>query len=115
MTSAPDERLRNVALQCLGSDAPPLAREALEAGMTELEPNVLSWTGSLGPVTAHRVTLVVAPELGERLDAAPSAIDALTAAVAAAIARTPGDALAELCVVGREGKPPPATPYRGRG
>lgn len=109
-----DDALRRLALERLGPLAPALAAEALELGTMEVEPNVLSWQGSLGPVTGHRVVLSLDPELCVRVERAPSAVDALTAAVASAVAKVPGNALAELALEARTGRPSSATPYRGR-
>jgi hypothetical protein len=109
-----DERLRFIALQSLAADTPPLAREALESGVVELEPAVLTWTGSLGAVTAHRVVLRVNPELRDRVGAAPAAVDALVEATAKAITSTSGDTLAELIIVGDPVSSSNTTAYRGR-
>lgn len=107
-----DERLRLTALRALDPEAPPLAREALEVGATAVEPNVLRWTGSAGAQSAHRVVLATEPELCARLQVTPSAVDALTSAIAAAITSTSGDMLAELKIVVLA-EPTPTTPYRG--
>jgi hypothetical protein len=111
---APDEGLRREALARLGPSEPELAREALEAGTLAVEPDVIAWEGSLGPVRAHRVTLLVAVELSAALEEHPSSVDALTRAIAAAVAATPGVALAALEIGASDGPPPRATPYRGR-
>jgi hypothetical protein len=57
---------------------------------------VARWEGSEGTVEAHRVTLSVDAGTLGLLRAAPALIDALCAALAAAIARRPGEALLEL-------------------
>jgi len=105
------ERLRALALERLGPYAPALAREALEAGEVEVVEDVLGWQGSLGQVRAHRVVVATEPGLAARVASSPFAIDALTAAFAAAIVGT-GASLAELVVTPR---PIRATkgPYRG--
>lgn len=114
MRPGADEGLRLTALRTLGEDAPPLAREALEEGATEVEPNVLRWTGSEGVQSAHRVVLATDAEVCTRLRAMPSAVDALTSAIAAAITALSGDMLAELKIVAL-GEPAARTaPYRGR-
>jgi hypothetical protein len=49
-----------------------------------------------------------------RVKAAPAAEDALTAAVASAVAQVSGHALAELKVLARAGIASKSTAYRGR-
>jgi hypothetical protein len=107
-----DDGLRRIALEVLGPVGQPLAREALEVGALEVHPHVLTWQGSLGVVSGHLVVLWLDPDLCESVRAVPSATDALTAAVAAAVARVSGNALAELKILPR-GTPPPSSPYRG--
>jgi hypothetical protein len=106
-----DEALRRLALDRLGAYGHALAREALESGAVEVEPGVLAWVGTSGTVHGHRVTVRVEPGLAARVNAAPSALDALTASVAAAMATRGGHALAELAVA--PGAARRATPYRG--
>jgi hypothetical protein len=108
-----DDPLRLAALERIGPLAPPVARDALERGVLEVEPDVLAWEGSLGAIHGHRVLLGVDAELFRQISAAPAVVDALTAALAAAIAERGGSSLAELKIQRREG-PVPATPYRGR-
>jgi hypothetical protein len=108
-----DEGLRLLALEQLGDHAPALARSALEAGVVELDLDVLSWEGSSGVVHAHRVLLELEPELAARVRDSPSVMDALTAAFAAAVSRAQGNALAAIEVV-PTGTRPRASPYRGR-
>jgi hypothetical protein len=107
-----DEGLRRLALERLGALAPALAREAVEHGIVEVEPDVLAWEGSRGTVRAHRVVLRVPPELCARVNDAPSVVDALTAALAAAVSAVAGNALAELRVLPGEVRPR-TTAYRG--
>ena len=115
MRRGEDEGLRLLALGQLGSLSSPLAREALECGVVEVEPDVLAWTGSRGMVHGHLVVLWLDPELAGRVNEAPSAVDALTAAVASAVARVSGNALAELKILGRaNGSRARTTAYRGR-
>lgn len=109
-----DDGLRLVALETLGPLAPELAREALEGGTIEVEPDVLEWQGSLGVVHGHLVTLWVDPELCGRVHETPSVVDALTAALASAVARGANNALAELKIRPRAQPRPRTTPYRGR-
>ncbi|HVH41619.1 MAG TPA: hypothetical protein VM925_04730 [Labilithrix sp.] len=114
MRRGEDEGLRLLAIQSLGAHGSPLAREALESGVMEVEPGVLAWTGSTGAVAGHLVVLWLDPELCGRVNEAPSAVDALTAAVAAAVARVSGNALAELKIAARAMTASGSTPYRGR-
>lgn len=108
-----DEGLRRLALERLGALAPALAREALEHGVVEVEPDVLAWEGSHGTVRAHRVVLRVPPELCARVNAGPAVVDALTAAVAAAVSAVAGNTLADLRVLPGDVSPR-TTAYRGR-
>lgn len=103
------ELLRRRALEALGALGHPLALAALEEGALAIEPDVLQWEGSHGPVRGHRVILQV-PDA--RAAESPAARDALVAAVAAAVALEPGNALADLQI--EPGAPPRArgSPYR---
>jgi hypothetical protein len=114
MRRGEDEGLRLLAIERLGPHGSPLAREALESGVTEVERDVLSWSGSMGLVHGHLVVLWLEPELCARVNETPSAVDALTAALASVVARVSGNALAELKILGRTTARPHSTPYRGR-
>lgn len=109
-----DASLRHRGLAELGGLAPPLALEALGSAVLEIEPDVLAWEGTLGTRRAHRVLLVVEPDLADALRGAPSAVDALTRALAAALADG-GEALAALDIEARVGARAVAktSPYRG--
>jgi len=113
MQRGEDEGLRLLALDRLGALAPELARLALEAGVVEVEPNVLAWDGSLGTVHGHLVVLWLDRDLWTRVREVPSVADALTAALAGAVAQASGNALAELKILARD-IAPRSTPYRGR-
>lgn len=108
------DALRRRALEVLGPLGDVLAREALEHGTIELERGVARWEGSHGTVEAHRVVLLLSPDLHARVTASPAAGDALAAALAGAIAQEEPDAtLYDLRV--RPGAKPPAPgagPYR---
>jgi hypothetical protein len=106
------ERLRAIALERLGAHAPELAREALETARMHVIEGVLGWQGSFGDVRAHRVVLELDPALADRVRASPFAVDALTAAVAGAIAGNAREALAEL-VVASGTIDATSSPYRG--
>jgi len=73
------------AREALGAFAPPLASEALEHGTLTLG-DTMTWEGSSGTMHGRRVVLAVPAELHVQLLASPSSVDALTAAVANAIA-----------------------------
>lgn len=75
----------------------------------EVERDVAAWESSSGPVRGHRVLLRLEPDLRARVDAAPSVVDALTAAFAAAVAG-PGEAMSELTIT--EGPREARSPYR---
>ncbi len=108
MRRGEDEGLRLLALQALGAMAPSMARAALEGGATEVEPDVLAWHGSLGMVHGHLVVLWLDAETCALVNGSPSTVDALTAAVASAVARISGNALAELKILARTaGAPAP--------
>lgn len=109
-----DEALRLLAVERLGALAHPLAIEALESGSLTVEPDVLVWSGSLGTVHGHRVLLAVESSLCARVHESPAAVDALTAAIAAAVAQRSGNALANLDIVGRKAEARRSSPYRGR-
>jgi hypothetical protein len=110
-----DEALRLRAIEQLGVYAPELAREALEAGTIEVEDDVLVWEGSLGTVHGDRVVLWLTPELSARAAELPSVVDALTAAIATAVATHHADhALAQLEIRPREEPPRRRSAYRGQ-
>ena len=90
------EELRRAALVALGKHADRRAVDALGSAFITVTPGAAHWQSSAGPVHAHRVTLGLdARRLGQ-LRAAPATVDALCAAVAAAIAQRPGQTLLEL-------------------
>jgi len=113
---ADGEALRRQALEELGPLAPALAHDALTAAGITIDADVLAWEGSLGTVHAHRVFLALDEALLLGVRAAPAVVDALTAAVAAALSRTPRVALAELVFTLRAGNEASGgqTAYRGR-
>jgi glyoxylase-like metal-dependent hydrolase (beta-lactamase superfamily II) len=107
------ERLRLAALDALGPHGDELAREALEAGELSLEEAVSTWEASSGTVRGRRVALALPDALLARVRASFAAIDAMHAAVAAAIARdSERDALLDLRLCERASKP--GSPYRER-
>ena len=113
MTAGGDDALRQQALERLGPLASPLAREALEVGIARATRDVLAWEGSSGTVHGHRVVLEVPADVHRRLMAAPSGVDALVRAFAAAVAGD-GEVLAELVLEPGERAPGTSSPYRGR-
>ena len=115
MTAGDDAPLRLRALDVLGPAGDPLAREALEHGAVDLEPHALAWESSHGHVTGVRVVLRLSPELRARVAGAPAVGDALVAALAAAVAETPGRSLVDLVLGAPEGASaasPARRPYR---
>ena len=109
-----DEGLRLLAISKLSELSPPLAREALDLGVVEVESNVLAWNGSYGMVHGHLVVLWLDPDTAQHVNETPSVVDALTAALASAVAQVSGHALAELKVLAREMIARRSTAYRGR-
>ncbi len=109
-----DEGLRLLAIGKLSEFSPALAREALECGEVEVEPNVLAWNGTMGMVHGHLIVLWLDPDTCGRVNETPSVVDALTAAMASAVAQVSGQALAELKVLPREMIARRSTAYRGR-
>lgn len=109
-----DEGLRLLGITKLSELAPALAREALDSGVIEVEANVLAWNGSYGMVHGHLVVLWLDPDTARRVNETPSVVDALTAAMASAVALVSGHALAELKVLARETIARRSTAYRGR-
>ena len=114
MTRGEDDGLRVLALRALGPLALPLAREALELGRLEVEPDVRSWQGSHGQVHAHLVFLWLEAELCTRVQQTPSAVDALTAAVASAVASVANHTLFDLKILPLPSSNRRSTAYRGR-
>ena len=108
------QALRQRAIERLGALGPPLAYEALDSGELEVEHDVLAWTGTMGTVHGHRVVLWLTPGLCAEVNAASWVVDALTAAIASAVAEVPGNALAELEVGARTMSAARVSPYRGR-
>src|ERR1700744_2499214 len=109
-----DDGLRLIARERLSMHAPPLARDALESGILEVEPNIVGWTGSLGTIHGHLVVLWLDPDTCTRVKEAPATGDALVEAVAGAVAHVFGNALAELKILPRTTMTRASTPYRGR-
>jgi hypothetical protein len=109
-----DEALRRRALDELGPLGDALARTALEVGRLEMELGVATWEASHGTVRAHRGVLVLPNDLHARVTAAPGSVDAITRAVAAAVAG--GDPLASLYDLvlraGGVGPPSKSSAYR---
>ncbi len=114
MKSGEDEALRLLALDRLGALGPPLAREALESGSLEVRLDVVAWSGTMGAMHGHLVVLWLDPTLCELVQSSPSTVDSLTAAVAAAIASTSGDSLADLKILASDQPRSRTTAYRGR-
>jgi hypothetical protein len=101
------EELRDAALRGLGEHADGRARDALARGELAIAPGVVRWDASAGPVDAHDVVLAVDAATLGALRAVPHLADALVAALAAAVAIRPGEALRDLSF---RWAPPAATP-----
>jgi len=111
------ETLRHAALDALGPYADERARGALQAAGLYVEPVGAGWESSAGHVDGQRVTLAVDAATLGRLRAAPALEDALHAALAAAVARHPGQTLTSLALRwarAREGTLARADAYRDR-
>lgn len=93
-----DELLRVHALDALGPLGDPLARTALESGSVLVEHEVLAWEGSHGPMHGHRVIVVLPDALHAQLVTAHATKDALSAALASAMAERPGQAVADVAI-----------------
>ena len=109
---ASDEPLRIRALEVLGPLGDALARTALESGSVAVEHDVLAWQGSHGTTHAHRVVVVVEPELHARVVTSHAARDALSAALAAAMAERDGQSVADVRVEAGLPERPSLGPYR---
>ena len=113
--SAPtrDDALRRRALEILGPLGDELAREALERGVVDVEHDVTAWDGSGGHVRGHRVIVTVTAPTLARFTERFSPKDALTAALAAAMAERRGEAVVDVRVVEGDARPTHAgAPYR---
>lgn len=109
------ETLRHAALEALGPYSDERAREALQASLLHVEPVGAGWESSAGHVDGQRVTLAVDAATLGRLRAVPALEDALHAALAAAVARHPGQTLTSLALRwAREGTLARADGYRDR-
>ncbi len=93
---AEDDTLRRRALEVLGAEGHAAAREALEAGVLEIERDVSQWEGTSGTVRGHRVFVVVPAEMLGTVAASMMAQDALSWSIAAALAERGGEALFDL-------------------
>jgi hypothetical protein len=106
------ERVRARAIDALGALGDSRAREALESAEIAIEPSIATWEGSSGTVHGHRVVVAIDAALLARVRASPATEDALHAALAAAIAEGPRDALHDLRLAWRP-HAITATAYRG--
>jgi hypothetical protein len=104
------EELRRAAMEALGQHADERARDALAHAAVAMAtaPQSTKWPIYVG----YRVTLAVdAATLGV-LRGAPATIDALGAAVAAAVAATPGEKLVDLALRWVPAARPSSATYR---
>ena len=107
-----DELLRLRAIEALGPLGDELAREALERGAVAVEHDVLAWEGSHGTRHGHRVYVTLASELHERVVASHMAMDALSAALATAMAERPGQSMSDVHLEPGLADPLTGGPYR---
>jgi hypothetical protein len=112
VTTWTGEELRRVALDRLGVHADERTRETLAHASLAIVPAVARWDSSAGPVEAHRVTLGVDAGTLGMLRAAPSLVDALCAALAAAVATRPRETLHDLALRWTAGARASASGYR---
>jgi hypothetical protein len=112
VTAWSHEELRRAALDALGEHADERAREALRHASIGVVDAAAEWSGSGGTVQAHRVTLAIDARTLGALRAVPALADSLCAAMAAAIAARPGEALMDLSLRWERGRPPVAMGYR---
>jgi hypothetical protein len=105
--------LRDAALEALGVHGDERARELLRHGLLAIEHDAGGWQASTGPVRAHRVTLGLDARALALLEHTPGVRDALGAALAAAIARRPGEALLDLREYWGLEEPARVVDYRG--
>ena len=96
----------------LGAHADERAAYALRGGRLVVRHGAARWVGSTGPVQGHRVTLGLDAQSLGQLRAAPATVDSLCAALAAAIARRPGETLLELSLCWAPGASAVSVGYR---
>lgn len=113
-TCVDDELLRVRALDALGPLGEPLAREALEAGGVAVEADVVVWEGTQGTMHGHRIVVTLDAALHGRVIASFAAVDALSAALAAAMAERGGHTVADVRMAVGVVRDHPSSPYRDR-
>lgn len=90
------EDLRRAALDSLADFGDLRALRILEIAGIHVESDVVEWEGSEGPVRGHRVSLDVDGAGLAELRGVPALLDAVTAALALALARQPGHVLVDV-------------------
>lgn len=106
------QALRLAALAELGPHGHALAYDAIEHGSLQVLPATRTWSGSAGRHVAHSVVLELdARRLGAVRNHLP-AFDAITDALARAIAKTPLESLDSLQFAWSRSTPQ-GSPYRG--
>jgi hypothetical protein len=90
------ESLRRQALHALSPFGDERAAAVLERASLELEEAVAEWQGSEGARSGHRIVLVVDGEDLARLEWFPAVWDAVTAALASAVAEQRGETLLDI-------------------
>ena len=114
MTRAEDDGLRRRALEALGPLGDPLAREALEQGAVVVEGDAVMWEGTHGTMRGHRIVVILDADLLARANASHAARDAMTAALAAAMAEQAGHAVSDVRLEVGDSAPRASSPYRDR-
>jgi hypothetical protein len=104
--------LRRLALDALGEHSDERARDALIHATVTLSETTSRWEGSAGRVEAHHVTLGLDARRLGALRGAPALIDALSAAIATAIASRPREALLDIVLRWERGTHAAAAGYR---
>ena len=107
------EHLRAAALEVLGPHGDERARRILEQAELVVHHGVSGWEGSEGAVRAHRVDLGLDAASLARMHHIHALHDALSAAVAAALSRRPGETLSELRSYWHARDESAGTAYRG--
>jgi hypothetical protein len=112
MGSWTGEELRRAAIEVLGPHADERAHDALAHATLTVSHGAGSWEGSHGPVEGHHVTVGLDAERLGMLRATPALVDALLAAVAAAIATHLGEALLDVRLRWTRASEPAHSAYR---
>ena len=97
----------------LGHHGDARARDVLASAQISIDYDAREWEGTAGRIHGHRVTVGVDSAALATMDSVPAVRDAVCAAVAAAIAMHPGDAMADLHAFWAVQHRDPGAAYRG--